>query len=461
MYNTIYPGYVQSYYNINQNKIQKKQENNQESVSSNSGENQKTQTQGRNQNYNSNGAAFFPNGEKVAVDYSKKQIAIEQVLTDFKNMTSAIGTPEEIKSEVTSYLDLIKAQSEKENPNKEVIQGNLKNAAKIIDEYITKTLNKPSKFVEEWVNTLFLQQVDYKTEKKQEEVVEKVEELPQEQAQAEQIEEEGIKEEQQAEVKSNQTEVYIPSDIRLKRMFIQAKKYAAIDNKERALYNFKNTMEYAEEIGDEQTQAMIHFEEGKLYYDFDRAEDALYNYAIAALQTEDNNLKARAYLSMGKIYDDYVNFEPALEHYGAAAAYAGEADNLKIQSKALSDLAQLHTKRYDKKNADMFMKLAAISANSSEDDKVIGVIYSKNAKMQNQLGERARALTSYSTSSQSFAKLEENESLAKNYREAALIMKSYGNKAKAKTLLSKAYSNAQKTDNNELMTMILQDMALL
>ena len=161
---------------------------------------------------------------------------------------------------------------------------------------------------------------------------------------------------------------------------------------------------------------------------------------------------------MGKIYDDYVNFEPAVEHYSAAVSYAGEADNLKLQSKALSDLAQMHTQRYDKENANMFMKYAAISANSSEDDKTIGVIYAKNAKMQNQLGEKARALTSYSASTEAFSRLSENESLAKNYREAAMIMRSYGNYSKAQTLLNKAYSFAKNTENMELRMLILQDM---
>lgn len=478
MYNTIYPGYVQSYYNINQRQIQNKQDENKNTQSSKNAENLNQET-ADNKKQNSS-TAYFPNGEKVAIDYSRKQIKIEQILSDFRNTASAIGTPDDIKNEVSAYLNLVENQSKKENPNHQIIQSNLKNASKILDEYIASTLKKSSNVVENWVDTLFLQSIDYKAQHVNEDVLpqlveeEQVENNTQNQS-IEIVEEISIQEEiKQAEIQEEippeqtelieeapQTKIYVPENERLKRMFIQAKKYAAIDNKEKALYNFQNSMEYAEEIGDEQTQAMIHFEQGKLYYDFDKAEDALYNYAIAALQTEDNNLKARAYLSMGKIYDEYVNFEPAVDHYVAAAAYAGEADNLKIQSKALSDLAQIHTHRYDKNNADMFMKLAAISANSSHDDKVIGLIYAKNAKMQNQLGEKARALTSYSTSTQAFSNLKENENMAKNYREAALIMLDYNNNLKAKTLLSKAYTVALNTDNDELKMLIKQDLELL
>ncbi len=473
MYNTIYPGYVQSYYNINQRQIQPKQDEEKSSASSKNTDNEKQNTTEQNRQSSN---SYFPNGEKVAIDYTKKQIGIEQILSDFRNTANAIGTPEDIKKEVSSYLSLVESQAQKTNPNREIIQSNLKNASKILDEFITNTLKKPSRVVEEWVDTLFLQPIDFKVEQPKEEipipqeetkiVEEQIEVLPQTDIEETEIKEDEVKQEEPKEevIEQNQPSeknIYVPKDERLKRMFIQAKKYALADNKETALRNFKNSMDYAEEIGDEQTQAMIHFEEGKLYNEFNRPEDALYNFAIAALQSEDNNLKARAYMSMGKIYDDYINFEPAVEHYGAAAAYAGEADNLKMQSKALSELAEIHARRYDKNNADMFMKLAAITANSTKDDKVIGVIYAKNAKMQNRLGEKARALTSYSTSTEAYSKLSEQENLAKNYREAAMIMKEYGNKAKAKTLLNKAYSAARNTDNSELRMLILQDMAFI
>ncbi len=470
MYNTIYPGYVQSYYNINQRQIQPKQDEEKSSASSKNTDNEKQDAARQNKQ---SAGAYFPNGEKVAVDYTKKQIGLEQILSDFRNTASAIGTPDDIKNEVSSYLSLVESQAQKSNPNREIIQSNLKNASKILDEYITNTLKKPSKVVEDWVDTLFLQPIDFKVQKAEEkipasvqepEIIEEKIEVPPQTITEEPAENEEplhIEENIQSQPNEVHNEIYVPKDERLKRMFIQAKKYAAAENKETALSSFKNSMNYAEEIGDEQTQAMIHFEEGRLYSEFNKPEDALYNYAIAALQTEDNNLKARAYLSMGKIYDDYINFEPAVDHYSAAAAYAGEADNLKIQSKALSDLAEIHARRYDKNNADMFMKLAAISANSTKDEKVIGVIYAKNAKMQNKLGEKAKALTSYSASTEAYSKLSEHENLAKNYREAALIMKDYGNKAKAKTLLNKAYSAARNTDNSELRMLILQDMALI
>ncbi len=88
-------------------------------------------------------------------------INIAQILKDFKNTAAAIGTPDDLKEEVNGYLTLIEAQVKKDNPNTKLVKSNLKNASSILDNYISKTLNKDSKVVENWVDALFLQQIDF------------------------------------------------------------------------------------------------------------------------------------------------------------------------------------------------------------------------------------------------------------------------------------------------------------
>ena len=468
MYNSIYPNYANAYYGINNRQITRKKDEDKNSQSSNAAENN-TQEERKNSSQNSPNT-HFPNGEKVAIDYTRRKIGIDQVLSDFRNTANAIGAPDDIKKEVDSYLSLIESQAQKESPSPQIIQSNLKNASQILDEYITKTLKKPSKVVENWVDALFLQQIDYKSQllasasvdasEEQTIVEEATEEITevQEELQGEVVLEETIVEDQEPQSPQYKNGVYVPSDPELRRMFIQAKKYAAIDNKEQALYSFQNTMEYAQDIGDVQTCAMIHYEEGCLYDDFNQVEDALYCFYQATQQSEDNNIKARAHLSMGKIYDDYVNFEPALDHYCAAVSFAGEADNLILQTKALSDLAQIHTDRYDKENAFMFMDMSSTIASETNNRKVKGITYSRNAKMSEKLGEKVRALNMYGNSAQSFHQIEDNENLAKNYRSAAQIMLQYGNSAKAKRLLSKAFIAAQQTNDDGLKTLIAQEL---
>ena len=102
----------------------------------------------------------FPNGEKVSIDYTKGQINISQVVNDFKNTIVAINAPEDISDEVNLYLSLVERESHKENPSKEIILSNLKNASRVSDAYIARSLNKPSNVVEGWIDALFLQRIN-------------------------------------------------------------------------------------------------------------------------------------------------------------------------------------------------------------------------------------------------------------------------------------------------------------
>ena len=226
MYNSIYPAYAGYYSGLNNRQITRKQGDEKSSQSSHSA--QEEVQERRNQT--SDKGAYFPNGEKVAIDYTKRQINIEQVLTDFKNTANAIGAPEDIKSEVLSYLDLINSQAQKDNPNQQIIQSNLKNASQILDEYITNTLKKPSKVVENWVDALFLQKIDYKIPVKETQEISALNAAADENTQAVQTVPSEIP---QRSVLAQNT-FYVHDDPALKRKINQAKKYASIDSKEKA-----------------------------------------------------------------------------------------------------------------------------------------------------------------------------------------------------------------------------------
>ena len=64
--------------------------------------------------------------------------------------------------EVDGYKKKKKKQVTKESPNIKLIQANLKNAGVLLDKYISDTLNKDSKVVQNWVDAVFLQDVNYK-----------------------------------------------------------------------------------------------------------------------------------------------------------------------------------------------------------------------------------------------------------------------------------------------------------
>lgn len=463
MYNSIYSGYGNYYPILNNRQIKKKQDEEknsnqpQNAQNSENSENTSSITPVRNEQFFPSMKAasssriqqsniVFPNGEKSAIDYTQRRINIESVLKDFKNTANAIGAPDDIKSEVEAYLGLVATQSQKENPNQQIIQSNLKSASKILDEYITDTLKKPSNVVENWVDALFLQQIDYKTPVKpqNQEIHPNIDVISQQEAGITDIQSD------QTELQQSQNDIYIPTDEQLKRMFIQAKKYAAIENKEKALYAFQSVADYAEETGDVQTAAIAYYEQGVLYDDFNKLEDALYSFDKASKQSVDNNVKARAHLSMGKIYDDYINFEPAVNHYCAAVSFAGQSDNLNLQTKALSDLTRMHAERYDKENTFLFMDMANIIAHETKSDKVKGITFAASADCCDKLNEKAKALEYYAKSAQLYAGENYYEGLAKDYYKAADIMLGFGNGAKAKKLLSKAFVSVQKCNNSQL-----------
>lgn len=446
MYNTIYPGYVNQYKNLIQKQVKNKQD---EERTSRHPESADTFTPSKRENTPAN--SYFPNGEKVSIDYTKNNVGMAQILKDFRNTANAIGSPEPIKAQVNEYLKYIEEEAYKENPNSKFIQSNLRNASQILDEYITNTLKKPSKVVENWVEALFMQKIDYKLE-----VPTPIQETTEITLQPNEIVEEVPVEQPQGQKREK---IYVPQDAGLKRLFIQAKKYSAIDETEKALYAFENAMDYAKEIGDEQTQALVHYEQGKLYDDIDQLSDALYNYNQAAVQSKDNNIKARAHISMAKIYDDYVKLNPAIDHYCAAVSYAGEADNLSLQSKALSDLAQLHAEKYEKENSIMFMDLSDVIVEESQNEKLRSIISAKNASSCATLNENRRALKYYGEGANACSKIDDNLNLAKNYKNASEIMLQYGNKAKAKKLMAKAYIAAQSTTNADLKSEISEKLA--
>ncbi|MDR1327609.1 MAG: hypothetical protein LBJ74_04305, partial [Heliobacteriaceae bacterium] len=103
-----------------------------------------------------------PQAVPVADAVKNATINIAQILKDFNNTAVAIGTPQDLRDEVQGYLSLIETQVSKDNPNIRLVKSNLKNASTILDKYISETLNKDSKVVENWVEALFLQQIDYK-----------------------------------------------------------------------------------------------------------------------------------------------------------------------------------------------------------------------------------------------------------------------------------------------------------
>ena len=320
---------------------------------------------------------------------SKSKVNIAQILTDFKNTAIAIGSPPALMQEVEQYLSLAETQSLKTDPNKKIIQSNLRTASTLLDDFISKTLNKKSKVVENWIDALFLQQVDYKSDPntinsdflvklpdKETGDMKPISQTLSEKAQA-QTERQSVVAETSVEAPKEQpvakTSVYIPEDEQVKTAFLNGKKYVLINQEDKAIQAFLTTIEAAQLVGDKKAEGMACFELGQIFDKNDNLDDALKYYHQAYITSDDNNVRARACFSIAQIYDDVVYFEPAVEHYFAAISFAGEAENFNAQTRALANIGDMYAERYDKDKTYEFYAIAKNIALETKNNKTMGV----------------------------------------------------------------------------------------
>jgi len=401
-------------------------------------------------------------------------INIAQILKDFRNTAAAIGTPENLNEEVNSYLSLVEKQVHKENPNIKIIKSNLKNASSILDGYISETLNKDSKVVENWIDALFLQQIDFKYNEDDinPQFLVKFPENKQKETQTENNVEHAQKNMFEQKVEQNQkletkTEVksenIVPQDKELKSLFIQSKKLAYANKPEKAIENFKKALDRADKIGDTETKSKIFYEVGRIYDDNSFFAEALKSYNESIQNTKDNNVKTKAHYSMAQIYDDVNQLEPAINHYLNSISFAGETENFAAQSTSLTKIGNIFTDLYDK-DAIEYYSVAEDLAQQTDNQKVKGFVSASFGNAYQTFGESQKALKSYSDAVKHYTEAESPSKVAQNYTKAADIMIEFSNVSKAKGLLTKAQNFARKTDNNDLLNEIndkLKNLELL
>ena len=210
-----------------------------------------------------------------------------------------------------------------------------------------------------------------------------------------------------------------------------------------------SAIEQAHMLGDNKAEGMACYELGQIFDRNDNLEEALKYYNQAHKASDDYNLKARALYSMARIYDDVIYFEPAMDHYFAAISYAGEAENLNAQTKALADIADMYAERYDAAKTHEFYDTAKSIALETNNNKTMGAIWSRSGDSMTLLNEKINALQDYKSSAQFYEGANSYTKMARNYEKASDIMYSLGNKQKALNLLTKAQKLSEKTSNTD------------
>nr|QGT49836.1 hypothetical protein Melaina855_2230 [uncultured Candidatus Melainabacteria bacterium] len=395
------------------------------------------------------------------------KINIAQILKDFKNTALAIGTPDELNDIVDGYLAVVEKQVKKENADSKIIKTTLKSAATVLDKHISETLNKESSVVENWVETLFMQNIDLKYN--EEDINERfLVKFPDGSTSQTKRQEELHATAQEAEIPqkvqdnpnvipisvAGQTKsTKIPQDKQLKSLFIQAKKYAYANNPEKAIKVFEQALNRALEIDDTETSGKIYYEVGKIYDDHDYIAQALKSYNQSIQLSEDENVKTKAHYSMAQIYDDVNQITPAMDHYFSTVSHAGEAENLPAQSASLTKLGNIYTDMYDKE-AFTYYDVANDLAHETKNPNLKGFVASNTGKAYTKFEEPEKALKSYSKAVKNYTDAESHLKTAQNYLAAADIMVEFNNIEKAYNLLQKAQRYSRRTENVNLMNEI-------
>src|SRR5574344_1767916 len=385
------------------------------------------------------------------------EVNIAQILKDYKNTALAIGTPPELEETVDSYLELVKTEVQKEVPNTKLVKSNLKNAAILLDGYITETLQRPSNVVENWADALFLQQINYNYNEKDinEQFLVKFPNRNKQNSEGTTAVQTQNTSNTNASNTTEKISSQLPEDSQLENLFVKAK---TAKNSQNALYTFTQALKRADEVKDSETKAKIYFEIGQIYDKDNNLKLALENYNQASTIATDANVKTKAFYSMAQIYDDVANLNPAINNYLNSVSYAGEAENFKSQSKSLTKIGNILTDKYDK-SAFNFYGEASDIADLSDNHKLKGYIASNTADAYVQFQQPKEALKNYSSAVKNYSEGKSDKKVAQNYQKAATLMADYGNSAKAKSLLLKAKNAAINSNDENLLAEINSQIA--
>ncbi|HNW25615.1 MAG TPA: hypothetical protein PKI94_02370 [Candidatus Gastranaerophilaceae bacterium] len=458
-YNTITP-LRQKLYTVHNNNFVKPKEDEESSHLPQPAEEQTEAEQSPKLTLDEQKRVFPEQAEKnqASINSLKNAVNIAQILKDFRSTALAIGTPPDLNQEVETYLLLVDTQVRKENPNIKTIKSNLKNASALLDGYITETLQRPSNVVENWLDALFLQQVDFKFNENDvnpQFLVQFPDSVKTSQTENTQQTEETS----QTEEKTNQS-VIIPQDAQLKSLFIQAKKLAYAGEAKRALETFEQARIRAIEVKDSETESKVLYEIGQIYDSKDFLAQALTSYHKSLGAATDLNIKTKAHFSMAKIYDDVAQFEPAINHYMSSISFAGQNDNFAAQSTSLTKIGNIFTDKYDKKAFEFYDEAKTI-ADESKTPKIKGYVSGNTAGAYAKFNNPKLALQNYSEAVQEYQNAKSPEQAAINYKKAAQLMIKLQNFNKAKSLLQKALANAKQTNNTELISKINSQLQTL
>jgi len=305
-----------------------------------------------------------PSAGLQAVQFDRSQkIPLDAVIHDFKNTMNALGADEQTRSEVAAYLNVVRLQAAKDQPEVPFIKQTLRTAANSLDQFIGKALGQPSKVVKEWVDALLMQDIDYHAD------------LPPEETGAESN---GKSNNQEVKFAANSPEndasdpVQVAADdapglnaaakTQLKTLIEDAKTSQQADNSADANQKLQQALDLLSNQVRPDLEGKVWQLKGRFADQSGQWEEAVSCFEQAANRFEAANLpqkQANSLHAMASILEEHGQLDKAQAAYQQVVELDTQYGDAKSQLRSLNDLGSLHLRRGDVAQATQTLQQAA------------------------------------------------------------------------------------------------------
>lgn len=303
-------------------------------------------------------ASNRPSAGLRAVQFDRFQkIPLDAVIHDFKSTMTALGADEKTRSEVAAYLNVVRLQAAKEQPEVPFIKHTLRTAANSLDQFIGGALGQPSHVVKEWVDALLLQDIDYHAD------------LPPESVQAVEpssadalADNASTLELSEESTSGHESAVSTSTKAQLKTLIEAAKTAQKSGQPIDAAQQLEDALALLENQNKPAWEGKIWQLKGRFSDQNGQWEEAVSAFEQAASKFEVANLpqkRANALHAAGSILEDHGQLESAKTYYQQVVSLDTQFGDAKAQLRSLNDLGSLYLRQGDANQATQTLQQAA------------------------------------------------------------------------------------------------------
>jgi len=281
-----------------------------------------------------------------AVQYGVNQkIPLDAVIGDFKNTMSALGADDQTRSEVTAYLNVVRFQGAKDQPEVSYIKQTLRTAANSLDQFISKALGQPSSVVKEWVDALLMQNIDYKANLSQESLTE-----PDSKTTADQ----NNPDEAITTAENTTSSVSLSTKAQIKDLIESAKTSQKAGDSSQADQNLQDALSLLKDANRPDWEGKVWRRRGRLFDQngqWEQAADAYQQSATLFKQAKLPEKQAQSLQAMASILEEHGQLSQAKTAYQQVVELDQQAGNSHNQIRSLNDLASVTLRQGDSATA--------------------------------------------------------------------------------------------------------------